>query len=139
MAVWRWFRGLRRRWQVAIGLVAAFVLIGALTPSTAEEPDAAPAGVTASPTQAVRATTTAAATTVSTPAASYPSMFGSKYSVTVAQRIDALVDAKDCAGLQAEFDAAERNNAATRTRTGSGTSDLMGYINDKMRSSGCYG
>lgn len=79
-----------------------------------------------------------AAVTRSTPAPS-ASMFGSKYSVTVQERIDTMADHRDCAGLQDEFDIADANDAATRNRTGSGTADLMGYIDDAMRRVGCYG
>lgn len=61
------------------------------------------------------------------------------YSPTVRTRIDALASAKDCAGLQAEFDIADANNAATRERTGHNNADLMSYIDKKMRKAGCYG
>lgn len=60
------------------------------------------------------------------------------YSPTVKTRIDELAAAKDCAGLQREFDTAESNNTAQRNRTGDGNSDLMAYIDDKMAHAGCY-
>jgi hypothetical protein len=106
-------------------MVFAVLLVGcaAETPSATVEPTTQrrpPATLTASPT------------------AGYPAMFGTKYSVTVAQRIDALMVARDCDGLQREFDTADANDNATRTRTGSGTADLMGYIDDRLRSTGCY-
>ena len=47
--------------------------------------------------------------------------------------------AKDCTGLQSEFDAADANNAATKARTGHNNAELMGYIDDLMRKVGCYG
>ena len=62
----------------------------------------------------------------------------SKYDSSVKSRIDNLAAAGDCAGLQAEFDIADANDDATRDRTGSGTADLMGYIDDKMRAAACY-
>lgn len=67
------------------------------------------------------------------------SMFGTKYSAAVQTRIDAMAADRDCRGLQAEFDTADANDDATRRRTGSGTADLMGYIDDAMRRVGCYG
>jgi hypothetical protein len=60
------------------------------------------------------------------------------YDSSVRIRIDRLASVGDCKGLQAEFDIAERNNAAQRRRTGDGNDDLMGYIDQKMRESGCY-
>lgn len=43
-------------------------------------------------------------------------------------RIDNLGDAKDCDGLQEQFDIAD----------GNGSADLMEYIDKTMRSAGCY-
>lgn len=86
--------------------------------------------VTPTPTQTPSPTPTAPPTPVP--------FFGGKYSTTVRDRIEELAAAKDCAGLQREFDTAERNNLATFRRTGDGTADLMGYIDDKMRTAGCY-
>lgn len=57
---------------------------------------------------------------------------------SVQSRIDGLAAAKDCAGLQAEFDTADANNAATEQRTGHNNADLMGYIDEALRSAGCY-
>ncbi len=66
-------------------------------------------------------------------------MFGSKYAVSVRDRIDSMARAQDCVALQREFDTAESNGPATMSRTGSNTADLMGYIDGKMRGAGCYG
>ena len=60
------------------------------------------------------------------------------YDASVRTRIDAMAVAKDCSGLQAEFDQADNNNAATMTRTGHNNAALMGYLDDKMRAAGCY-
>lgn len=46
---WRWFRGLRRRWQVVI-VLAAIGAVGALIPDPPEEPKTVGAVVTASAT-----------------------------------------------------------------------------------------
>ena len=61
------------------------------------------------------------------------------YAPGVQQRIDAMGAAKDCTGLQSEFDAADANKAATKARTGHNNAELMGYIDDLMRKVGCYG
>lgn len=53
-------------------------------------------------------------------------------------RIDALAAARDCLALQAEFDQAEANGAATRARTGHNSAELMRYVDEAMRSAGCY-
>ncbi len=60
------------------------------------------------------------------------------YASGVRVRIDGLANEKDCAGLQAEFDTADANNAATMARVGHNNADLMGYIDDAMRRAGCY-
>lgn len=60
------------------------------------------------------------------------------YAPNLQSRIDDLAGAKDCTSLQAEFDAADANNDATRSRTGHNNADLMAYIDSKMRSTGCY-
>lgn len=61
-----------------------------------------------------------------------------KYAPAVQQRIDATAIAQDCLALQNEFNTASANDAATRTRTGSGTADLMSYIDARMGTNGCY-
>jgi hypothetical protein len=62
----------------------------------------------------------------------------SDYASSVRSRIDGLAAAKDCEGLQAEFDTADANNAGTMTRTGHNNAALMGYIDIQMRAAGCY-
>lgn len=65
-------------------------------------------------------------------------MFGTKYAVAVQERIDELANGENCNALQDEFDTAEANNEAMIERTGSGTADLMEYIDGRMREAGCY-
>jgi len=60
------------------------------------------------------------------------------YSPDVRSRIDRLASQGDCAGLQEEFDLADANDDAQRSRTGDGNADLMGYIDSKLDESGCY-
>jgi signal transduction histidine kinase len=67
-----------------------------------------------------------------------PGEAGGKYSSLIRDRVNSYVDQKACGRLQAEFDAAEANGAATRARTGTGPADLMKYIDEKMRTAGCY-
>lgn len=93
---------------------------------------------TAASTPAATVAAAAPAPTPPPPAATAAPFFGGKYSTMVRDRIEALAAAKDCPGLQAEFNTAERNDAITRTRTGSGTADLMAYIDKTMRDAGCY-
>lgn len=40
--------------------------------------------------------------------------------------------------MQRQFDIADANNAAQRARTGSSNAQLMSYIDQAMRSAGCY-
>lgn len=61
----------------------------------------------------------------------------SKYSPGVKARIDQMAATRDCAGLQAEFNTADSNNAAQRARTGSNNADLMEYIDNKMKDADC--
>lgn len=76
-------------------------------------------------------------TTPSAPAQS-SSVDWENYSPSVKARIDSLAAAGDCSGLQREFDIADENDDAQRARVGSGNADLMSYIDDKMRATGCY-
>lgn len=59
------------------------------------------------------------------------------YEPQLQARIDALAVTKSCPELQAQFDAADTNGAATMTRTGHNNAKLMKYINDKMTAAGC--
>jgi hypothetical protein len=60
------------------------------------------------------------------------------YSPTVKTRIDVLAAAKDCPGLQAEFDTADASGPATMTRTGHNNADLMSYVDTAMKGASCY-
>ena len=60
------------------------------------------------------------------------------YSPIVKERIKKMVSEKNCSGLQTEFDSADKNNEAQRRRTGEGNTDLMEYLDSKMREIGCY-
>ena len=62
----------------------------------------------------------------------------SKYGDGLQERIDSLAEAGDCLALQNEFDTAFDNDDLTRERTGSGNAELMSYIDEKLRSVGCY-
>lgn len=62
----------------------------------------------------------------------------SDYAPGLQSRIDGLATQKDCTALQTEFDTADANNQATQTRTGHNNAKLMAYIDDKMRTAGCY-
>lgn len=62
----------------------------------------------------------------------------SDYSPTVKARIEELIQAADCSGLQAEFNIADQNDAAQRNRVGVGNADLMNYINSSMSDLGCF-
>ena len=60
------------------------------------------------------------------------------YAPGVQQQIDALVAAKDCTGLQAQFDAADANSATVMAKTGHNNAELMRYIDDGERRAGCH-
>lgn len=57
-----------------------------------------------------------------------PEVDWSQFAPKVHNRIAAEIDAKDCAALQGEFDAADSHNHA----------DLMEYLDDAMKRAGCY-
>lgn len=60
------------------------------------------------------------------------------YDPTLQSRIDQLGAARDCTSLQQQFDNADANSEATRSRTGHSNSDLMAYIDSAMQKAGCY-
>lgn len=60
------------------------------------------------------------------------------YGSTLKADIDALTAAKDCNGLQEQFDNADANNPATMERTGHNNAELMGYLDKAMKTAGCY-
>lgn len=51
--------------------------------------------------------------------------------------LQARIDAENCTALQAEFDQADANNAATKARVGHNNAKLMVYINDRIKAAGC--
>jgi hypothetical protein len=60
------------------------------------------------------------------------------YSPQVKINLDEMMEAKDCAGLQAQFDISYDNNDATMNRVGHNNADLMRYTDEAMRIAGCY-
>jgi hypothetical protein len=113
--------------SVLMLVVAA--LIGSC--GTAEEPSTESTATTTTATDSSRATPP----TATTPAASVD---WENYAPEVKARIDALGQAKDCTGLQDEFDTANANDAAQSARVGDGNADLMSYVDEWLRLAGCY-
>jgi hypothetical protein len=66
-----------------------------------------------------------------------PVDWGGKYSTTAKARLDKLIDAKDCEGLRAELATAKATNAARKRLDGSGTADLVAYIEYGMDKADC--
>lgn len=60
------------------------------------------------------------------------------YDTSVKTTIDDLEAAKDCAGLQSQFDIADANGEATMNRVGHNNAKLMGYIDEALKAAGCY-
>jgi hypothetical protein len=60
------------------------------------------------------------------------------YAPEVKIRLDDMMEAKDCEGLQAQFDISDANNEATMKRVGHNNSRLMAYTDEAMRIAGCY-
>lgn len=60
------------------------------------------------------------------------------YAPELQGQIDALAVAADCTGLQSAFDTADANSDATRDRTGHGSAKLMAYIDEALKTAGCY-
>ena len=58
-----------------------------------------------------------------------------QFAPEVKTRVDGLVAAKDCAGLQKEFDAADENH---KRGGGPKFTDLMKYLDRQMKDAGCY-
>jgi hypothetical protein len=82
---------------------------------------------------ATTATTTAAATL------SEDGVWLGKYSTRVKERIDLMDSIGDCLDLQREFDIAFENDSITRARHGTGSEDLLQYIDGALNTTGCYG
>ena len=62
----------------------------------------------------------------------------SDYAAGLQGKIDGMATAKDCRGLQAEFNTADRNSEATKARTGRNNAELMKYVDTAMKTAGCY-
>ena len=60
------------------------------------------------------------------------------YDASVKTTIDELETAKDCAGLQSQFDIADANSEATMNRAGHSNAKLMAYIDEGLKAAGCY-
>jgi hypothetical protein len=60
------------------------------------------------------------------------------YAPEVKIRLDEMMEAKDCEGLQAQFDISDANNEATMNRVGHNNAKLMAYTDEAMRIAGCY-
>ena len=126
-----------RRVAMTIALTGVLLLTGCGggddTSTTDEE---------SAPTSGTAATTSAPAVTTAEPTETEEDDGGvdwENYAPAVRRRIDGLAKAKDCAGLQEQFDLAEANNDAQRERTGDGNADLMGYIDEAMSGpADCY-
>jgi hypothetical protein len=67
-----------------------------------------------------------------------PKVTWHNYDTKVKARIDSLVLSKNCSLLQVEFNNAELNSTAQRSRTGEGNASLMNFIDYKMRTLKCY-
>ena len=107
-------------------VASALALIFVLTSCSAPIPNPTP--VSAGPTPAE-----------STPAESSPSSVDwENYSPSYQQIIDEEAAEKDCDALQEMFDVADDADDAQRDRTGDGNADLMNYIDEAMRTAGCY-
>jgi hypothetical protein len=57
-----------------------------------------------------------------------PVDWGGKYSTTVRERLDELIQKKDCTSLRAELDTAHAIDEAKKRSYGSGSDDLVAYI-----------
>ncbi len=57
-----------------------------------------------------------------------PVDWGGKYSTTVQERLDELINKKDCDALQAELVTAHTIDEAKKRSYGSGSDDLVAYI-----------
>ena len=64
--------------------------------------------------------------------------FWDNYAPSVKPRIDAMIEAKDCEGLQENFEISWGNNEAQMKRVGSNNAKLLTYLDDAMKKIGCY-
>lgn len=60
------------------------------------------------------------------------------YAPEVKVRLDEMMEAKDCSGLQAQFDISYSNNDVTMSRTGHNNADLLSYTDEALQIAGCY-
>lgn len=66
-----------------------------------------------------------------------PVDWGGKYSTTVKTRLDKLIKDEDCASLRAELATAKAIDEAKRESSGSGSADLVAYIQWGQDRAGC--
>ena len=111
----------------AAALALALVMAGCSASSTT--PEAAITTTEATTNTSEATTTTAEATTTTTEDDS--GVDWSDFAPTVRTRIEELVAAGDCAGLQQEFDNADANDNPSKA-------DLMTYLDREMEAAGCY-
>ena len=60
------------------------------------------------------------------------------YSPNLETQIDNMVAEQDCEGLRKEFEAADSENEAMKSRTGHDNTDLLAYLDASMLDAGCY-
>lgn len=68
----------------------------------------------------------------------YSDNFWDNYDAEVKRKIIEMIYLKNCKGLQEQFNIAEQNMDSRLARTGTGNSELMGFIDENMRKIGCY-
>ena len=61
------------------------------------------------------------------------------YTPGLQAKIDAMSLAKDCNGMQIEFNQIGATNLAVRNRFGHGNVEVLQYIDDKERDASCFG
>ena len=66
-----------------------------------------------------------------------PVDWGGKYSTTVRERLDELIEKKDCDALRAELKTARTIDEAKKRYYGSGSDDLVAYIKWGLEQAGC--
>ena len=60
------------------------------------------------------------------------------YAPSLQTKIDAMAKAKDCEGLQAEFNDIGATNLAMRTKFGHGNVEILVYIDKREREANCF-
>jgi hypothetical protein len=71
------------------------------------------------------------------PAVNLPVLW-SDYTPGLQAKIDAMASAKDCDGMQAEFNQIGGTNLVVRARFGHGNVEVLQYIDDKERQANCF-